>query len=128
MSTKCPFKFGKHSACSDKVFYVCLYEEINGKEQLLQYLYYLFFFPGYFGFNWDALTDCMADFCWIKEYEILVIHKKIPALDDNDLFIYLDILRNAVNLWVEDGAHQLTVVFEEVDRDRVLAVLSNGGK
>ncbi|MFR9164902.1 MAG: barstar family protein [Dysgonomonas sp.] len=31
-------------------------------------------FPNYFGFNWNALLDCLRDFDWIEEKYIILIH------------------------------------------------------
>jgi RNAse (barnase) inhibitor barstar len=46
---------------------------IFNKDTLLHALYQSCLFPAYFGFNWDALEDCLNDFSWlIAEGYVLV--------------------------------------------------------
>ncbi len=52
---------------SAKAFIAILPFGINNKNELLDELKKKLMFPEYFGFNWDALSDCLKDFHWIKE-------------------------------------------------------------
>jgi RNAse (barnase) inhibitor barstar len=84
---------------------------INGKEDLLKELSAKLNFPDYFGFNWDALHECLRDFHWIEERNIILIHEELPLLDDRNMKIYLDILNDAVASWKEYSTQHLEVVF-----------------
>ena len=41
-------------------------EKLKSKEQLLIVLKEALHFPDYFGFNWDALQDCITDLSWLQ--------------------------------------------------------------
>lgn len=115
---------GRVSYNTGEVFFARIDPAINNTEQLLTSLYYLLWFPGYFGFNWNALEDCLNDFDWIREKKIVIVHDVIPQLPEDDLKIYLDILNTAIYDWQDAGQHQLEVVFQEKDKpiiDRLLA-------
>lgn len=94
---------------------VCIIElnEVSDLTALLNELYLKLKFPNYFGFNWNALSDCLRDLDWIEEKEIIIIHRKLPLLQENDLKVYLNVLFDAVNDWKEGEKHYLTVVFPE---------------
>lgn len=77
--------------------------------------------PGYFGFNWNALSDCLRDFHWISERRIVLVHEDLPDLGRDDLAIYLDVLEEAVNDWGPDEDHQFEVVFPLDARSAILA-------
>lgn len=59
-------------------------------------------FPDYFGHNWDALEECLADFEWLhaKGY-ILVIHDAEAVLpeDEEEYETLLEILSDAGEAW-----------------------------
>jgi len=59
-------------------------------------------FPDYFGHNWDALEECLADFEWLpaKGY-ILLIHDAEVVLpeDEEEYETLLEILSDAGEAW-----------------------------
>jgi RNAse (barnase) inhibitor barstar len=108
---------------TQEVFYARLDSEIYKQEQLFQALYYLLWFPGYFGFNWNALEDCLKDFSWISEKKIVLAHRGLPQIPDQELRIYLEILGAAVEKWAQIDRHTFEVVFEKKDMSKALEVL-----
>lgn len=124
MMTDIPFLFGQHSYNTDEVFYARLSGEIYKKEQLFDALFHLLWFPGYFGFNWDALYDCLSDLDWIKEKVVVLEHSGLPKLSDQELKIYLEVLRDVVQKRCPDEFHRLEIVFDEADRVKVANLLS----
>ncbi|MFJ3260830.1 barstar family protein [Pseudomonas sp. NPDC086581] len=108
-----------------EVFYVRVDPGISGPDELLKALYYLLWFPGYFGFNWDALYDCLSDLEWIPYRKIVVVHERLPDFADEDLKIYLEVLRDAVASWSESEAHELEVFFRKSDQCRVESILAS---
>ncbi len=108
-----------------EVFYVRVDPGISVPDELLKALYYLLWFPGYFGFNWDALYDCLNDFEWIPCKKIVVVHERLPNFVDEDLKIYLEILRDAVASWSGSEAHEFEVFFRESDQCRVESILAS---
>jgi len=79
-------------------------------------------FPGYFGWNWDALEECLRDLAWIEHpRRILLIHEGLPFQPDWDnRATYLSILKAAVAAWGPNQPHELIAVFPERCRDEVL--------
>lgn len=59
-------------------------------------------FPDYFGHNWDALEECLADLEWLpaKGY-ILLITEAVQVLpdDEEEYETFLEILRDAGEAW-----------------------------
>src|SRR5581483_2308746 len=80
-------------------------------------------FP-YFGYNWDALFDCLRDLSWIKEPIVVIIHQVLPWLDREALRIYLEILSDSVRHWRRRNGHKLEVFFPEAVRSAVRNILS----
>lgn len=120
------FKFYNHVPSYDtaQVFYVRLAPNISLLDELLKSLCYALWFPGYFGFNWDALFECLRDFDWIPYKTIVLVHSDLPNLSDRDLKIYLEILRDSVLDWDGDNDHELEVFFRTSDRSKVVELLS----
>lgn len=86
---------------------------IETKHQLLKALATGLNFPEYFGWNWDALEECLRDLSWIEApRDIVLFHEQIPFPPDSDeRSIYLAVLRDAVASWGCEQLHTLTVVF-----------------
>ena len=80
-------------------------------------------FPGYFGHNWNALYDCLRDFHWTNQKDVVLIHSDLPALDGEELRIYLDILHEASISWKPDEPHTFTAVFDPSQKHKVLSAL-----
>src|SRR6187455_2351764 len=86
---------------------------IKNKNELFKQLSIKLQLPEYFGFNWDALHECLRDFSWIKNQKIIIVHDDIPKLNENELSTYLEVLFDAVIDWKEGEVKSLEVVFPE---------------
>ncbi len=78
---------------------------------LLHVLYEGLKLPGYFGFNWNALSDCLRDFHWLSHRSVVLRHADLPAIPRADLREYLGILAEAVESWRSDEERTLRVIF-----------------
>jgi hypothetical protein len=59
-------------------------------------------FPDYFGHNWDALEECLADLEWLpaKGYVLLITDAGCVLPDDDEEYeTFLEILRDAGEAW-----------------------------
>ncbi len=73
------------------------------KPTLLHALYQAGCFPGYFGFNWDALSDVLTDLSWLRAQErpaegaafILAHSAALAERSPDDYATLLDIIREA---------------------------------
>ena len=91
-----------------------LFNELNNKIK----------FPDYFGFNWNAVYDCLRDFHWIKQKKIVLIHDELPKLNQEILSTYLRVLAAAVQDWQAEDKHYLEVVFPQAVESLVGMCLS----
>lgn len=92
-------------------------------QQLFDLLYRLLALPGYFGFNWTALSDCVRDFHWIDERDVVVVHDELPGLPSWEVKTYLEVLSDAALGWKPGEAHSLKIVFNDKDRPRIEATM-----
>ena len=82
-------------------------------------------FPDYFGHNWDALEECLADLEWLpaRGYVILVTEadQLLTKLDDEDDYeTFIEILSEAGEAW--SGKESGAVAGEGIPFHTVLAV------
>ncbi|WP_119313424.1 barstar family protein [Calidithermus terrae] len=104
-------------------FVAILPRGLDTKDKLLNALAETLQFPGYFGFNWDALNDCLKDFNWLSQRRILLIHEDQTLLSGKDLTTYISILEDAASLWEELKEHKLIVVFPKSAESRLSSLL-----
>jgi RNAse (barnase) inhibitor barstar len=97
---------------------------VKSEDELFEELYKKLNFPDYFGFNWNAVYDCLRDFHWIQNKGIVLIHTEIPQIEENDLKVYLEILKDAVQDWQTDEEHYLEVIFPKSSEDALKSVVS----
>lgn len=93
------------------VYVAALPTGIASSSALLDALYVALQLPGYFGFNWDALSDCLRDLHWINKRMVVLRHGDLPAFPESELRIYLDVLSEAVTSWGAADEHSLVVSF-----------------
>lgn len=83
-------------------------------------------FPEYFGHNWDALEECLADFEWLpaKGYILLISDAQAVLPDDEEEYeTLLEVLNDAGEAWSKgqtaDGrSAPFHVVFAVTEQDR----------
>lgn len=121
-----PFTFTENSPSYDasSVFYARIDPETSLADELLRSLYYILWFPGYFGFNWDALYDCLRDLSWIPCKKVVLVHESLPKLNDEDLRVYLEVLRDSVLDWHPGEDHVLEVNFRSRDECVIRSILN----
>ena len=85
--------------------------------------------PNYFGRNWDALDEVLGDLSWLAPRRVVIVHADLPELPADQLRVYLDVLRTAVDEWTRrPGAHELVVAFPEVEQLAIRRLLAPASK
>lgn len=115
-----PFDFSGAAAPSDALI-VTIPAGIRRKRALLGILSRELYFPGYFGWNWDALSDCLRDLHWVHPPRSVVLqHRDVPFASGTPMqAMYLDILREAAASWKDSDSPRLVVQFPAAVRDDV---------
>lgn len=97
--------------------WLCLRADLAGctdKQGLLEYLARDLGFPGWFGGNWDALSDCLRDLEWqpaAEGYLLILEHADgLAAAAPETLEVALEILRDAAADWASRGRPMLVYV------------------
>ncbi|MEX2173722.1 MAG: barstar family protein [Pirellulaceae bacterium] len=70
---------------------------IRSKQKLLAILADKLRFPAYFGWNWDALEECLGDLSWLPVGQsVAIVHEALPfGAGGENRQIYLAILAAA---------------------------------
>ncbi len=91
---------------------------LEGKTALLEFLKEALRFPSYFGDNWDALNDCLADVAEGADKFVLVHHDLPLESEPDEQRTYLEIMGHAAA-----ETDRLDVVFPETYRARLAEIL-----
>lgn len=105
------------TACGYAVFRVNL-DGIEDKAGLLAALARDMAFPEWFGRNWDALADCLADFSWrpAEGYLVLLEHcDLLHARAESDHLKTLELFAAAADEWREQGVALWCLVDMQAD-------------
>ena len=98
---------------------------IASVDELYDVLTEVLHLPDYFGRNWDALDEVLGDLSWLAPHRVVIVHEDLPELPADQLRVYLDVLRTAVNEWtLRPGAHALVVTFPEADQLAIRRLLA----
>ncbi len=118
-----PFLFteGARTWVGEGTQVVVLPARVGSKAQLMNFLASELQFPDWFGHNWDALDECLADLSWLTVQRVLFVHPELPQLDEPDLAAYLEILADACEL--ELTVPKISAVFTLTSRRRVIELL-----
>ena len=89
-------------------FYVGLIDALSGGDEasLITALDNAFQFPNYFGNNWNAVDECLADMSWLpaKGYCCILSHAQVLRDRDKRIYdLFLDSFRYAADRWQPDG-------------------------
>jgi RNAse (barnase) inhibitor barstar len=86
---------------------------IARKEQLLHHVATVLRFPEHFGDNWDALEECLTDLEWVEAGGYVLYYDHIDAFlaaQPEQFETLVEILRDAVQSWKEDGTPMIVLL------------------
>jgi len=87
---------------------------LRSKQKLLAEYVRQLSLPEYFGWNWDALDECLRDLSWLEpDRPVVIVHAALPFHGHkHPRQTYLELLRDAVRFWT-DGPRpdRLRVIF-----------------
>jgi len=76
---------------------------VAGKQALMERFAGALEFPSWFGGNWDALEDCLADLSWSKAGGHVLLLEGAEDLAADECGILTDILASAAASWAQGG-------------------------
>lgn len=86
-----------------KTRFVFIGPDLTDKHSLLKIISDELGFPDYFGFNWDALDECLRDLHWLTEnYVVFVINEKNRILSKEPIGqknVFFSCLNDASDFW-----------------------------
>ena len=109
----------------DTAFVADLPASIRSKQKLLRTLAAQLRLPDYFGYNWDALEECLRDLSWLPDGDVQIRHRDLPlSPGSQDWRTYLQILRSAAAFWAKSGSRLLVCQFPAEVQGEVLSQLA----
>lgn len=79
--------------------------QLTAKRAMLETVAQALSFPDYFGFNWDALEECLQDLSWLEGgVALLIDDAAMPeSVAPKDWGVLLDILADTARHWQAEG-------------------------
>lgn len=76
--------------------------KLYNKQDVFQEFKDVFKIPSYFGYNWDALDECLNDLDWITADKYILIIKDFNNVkaQKKDIKLLIDIMLSVINEWV----------------------------
>ena len=94
---------------------------ITSEKELHKNLKKVLCFPNYYGENWNALDEVMADLDWLPKGDTVIKHKDLPLINNEKAMgIYLNILKRAGMSWFHYSDRSLVIIFPALLKDIVL--------
>lgn len=95
----------------DNALIVRLPRHLSSKQKLFAALADKLHFPSYFGWNWDALEECLGDLSWLPNGRaVFLVHQDLPFRSGGtNRQIYVDLLRQLATQSSKSG--RLSFVF-----------------
>ena len=120
------FFFGPPEALpGDSVCIADLPASIRSKQKLLRTLADELRLPDFFGYNWDALEECLRDLSWRPEGNVQIRHRDLPlSPGSQDRRTYLRILQSATAFWAKSDSRLLECQFPAEFQGEVLSHLA----
>jgi len=98
---------------------------VNSKEDLLKQIGESLHFPKYYGFNWDALSECLKDLSWITQKNVVIVHDKTFAFEETVFKSYFQVLLDATETWKLSDEHFIQIVFPECSEILVRSIIND---
>ncbi len=101
-------------------------KNVRTKERFLTVLAEALQFPDYFGFNWDALEDCLTDLSWFAAEGFVIAYDYFGVLarhDPDEADTALDILVDSAEYWRNQGKFFVVLLDETGGSERDLPVV-----
>jgi RNAse (barnase) inhibitor barstar len=89
--------------------------QIQTEDDLFNAFYEGMNFPGYFGFNYNALIDCLSSLDWCEAAHVRIVHFNVPALGAA-LGTYVSSLQDVVNRVNERSEYDFSVWFPATEK------------
>lgn len=86
---------------------------IRSKEKLFAVMADKLRLPRYFGWNWDALEECLRDLSWLPPTQgVTIVHDDLPfGAGGQNRAVYLSLLRGVLGHWNALGGRSIRAVF-----------------
>lgn len=107
---------------------VCVPRGVDRKQDLFAQYVRQLTLPDYFGWNWDALEECLRDLSWLEPGRAVIItHAGLP-LRGRSRATYLSLLAEVANHWRGSQVRSMRIVFPCAAARRVAAIVDSAGR